>query len=781
MLFSAGASFVQPFLDPITSMFALKAVLKRSSLLAILLVLSTPLISFGQSYKLFDSSNDRVTKSGTTATISSRFVVDRTALTELRRFSTIEIKDVPLVTAGSNDVQLVDLQLTEFSVFGPNAVITCTTEQGLVAGPQPSVKLYRGTVKGVPGSKAYLALGTNDISGSISTPEADYSVGYEIGADNAMNAVIMDVRSIPQNLARAECHVTDDERYAPFGITKAAPLNPKQPQLMRPMAAATVAAEMAIECDFEMYEHFGSNEQTVIDWVAARMGAITTVYENELGCALQITNLNIFKVADPYPTVGSIGPLLDAFTGYWATNKTSVKRTLAHLFSRQAFENPNYSSGLAWLNVLCNKNIGYAVTRVWGSEQFPTIDDGVIAHEIGHNFGSSHTHNCDQWGIAIDSCVGAESSTGVLCYEGSKKVKGTIMSYCDQRSFSFGSRVQQFLLSQIEATECLVPVGPAGGAITVTTNNVTIAGVKLNESKDTTLVGFFKNTGTLPLKVLSASSTGSSDFEIISPALPLTLNAKQSKDLKIRYNAASEQTQNATITFTLEGNEGVATLNLTGRTAGSGGGDTRPLGFSAGGRKVEWGEKKVGVASDTQITVYNKTNAAIATLQPKWDPTTTTVFSIIGNKLLTIPAGGAATLTLRFNAPANKTYSAKLIIPFGTGQDTLTLSGVGSFNPGGGSGVGSSRDLDIDMMTSPNPFSSVVSVDLTLPGELSGKLMTVEVFNVLGTSVGKLFEGRVTEEKLMLNWKPESLDAGTYYVVARVDDAVLTRKIIYKH
>lgn len=762
-------------------MFDLKRALKRGSLLALLLAANTPVASYSQSYKLFDSGEIRIIEKGSASaavTPQARFVVDKTALSELRRSSTIEIREVPLFVAGTDDVKLVDLELTEFSVLSPDATLTLTTANGVVAGPLPTVKLYRGTVKGVAGSKAYLALGTNEITGRISTPDADFSVGYEVGPNKTLNAVIVDVRSIPENLAYTDCQVTDDARYAPNGIKQYVPSNPKASQMMHPMGAAAVAAEMAIECDFETYEHFGSNEQTVTDWVMARMGAITTVYENEIGCALQVKNLNIYKVSDPYPTVSGIDPLLQAFTSYWAQNKSGVQRTIAHLISRQAFDNANYSSGLAWLNVLCRKDIGYGVTRVWGSSQFPTLDDGVIAHEIGHNFGSSHTHNCEQWGTAIDSCVAAEGT----CFTGTKQTKGTIMSYCNEKNFTFGKRVQDFLISQVEATQCLVPLGSGGGAITVLTNNTTISGVKLNESKDTTIVGFFKNSDTKALNVLSAAVVGSSDITIVSPTFPLSIGAKKSADLKLRYTASTEDPQNAVITFAMEGGTTSAILNVSGTTASTGGGNNgKPLGFSASGRKIEWGEKMVGSTNDTVIKVMNKTNAAITTLQPKWEPTTNTAFSIVGSKLLTIPAGGQADLKISFKAPANKQYSAKLIIPFGTGQDTLTLSGTGSFNPGGGSGVGSPAELMIDMKASPNPFASSVVVNLDLPSELLGKSMTVEIFNVLGTKVGQLFDSRIASDRLQLDWKPEGVDAGTYYVVARVDDAVLTRKIIYKH
>jgi hypothetical protein len=58
-----------------------------------------------------------------------------------------------------------------------------------------------------------------------------------------------------------------------------------------------------------------------------------------------------------------------------------------------------------------------------------------MAHELGHNFGSKHTHWCG-WPKAgggtgrIDSCYAGEAIFGVGCGTVVKPIKGTIMSYC---------------------------------------------------------------------------------------------------------------------------------------------------------------------------------------------------------------------------------------------------------------------------------------------------------------------------------------------------------------
>ncbi|MEZ6019495.1 MAG: M12 family metallo-peptidase [Planctomycetota bacterium] len=89
--------------------------------------------------------------------------------------------------------------------------------------------------------------------------------------------------------------------------------------------------------------------------------------------------------------------------------------------------------GVAYLDVLCNQNYGFGVSgNMTGGTQFPvsqssnTWDFVVMAHEIGHNFSTSHTHNyCPPLDQCPPSQYFGQCQNSQVCIS-----NGTIMSYC---------------------------------------------------------------------------------------------------------------------------------------------------------------------------------------------------------------------------------------------------------------------------------------------------------------------------------------------------------------
>jgi hypothetical protein len=200
-------------------------------------------------------------------------------------------------------------------------------------------------------------------------------------------------------------------------------------------------ATVAIDTDHPfMSSKFADDTTAATNYVASLFAQINVMYERDLQVQLQVgdTILRTASIADPY-TQGpsSTGAVSDAelneFSSYWAANYGTTLRTVAAMLSGKS-PDPSLAAGRASVASLCNHSSGYSFSQVFLID-YLAGDALIVGHEIGHNFGSRHTH-C--YSPPIDQCYNAEPG----CYSGAPScpapttingvanVYGTIMSYC---------------------------------------------------------------------------------------------------------------------------------------------------------------------------------------------------------------------------------------------------------------------------------------------------------------------------------------------------------------
>lgn len=137
-----------------------------------------------------------------------------------------------------------------------------------------------------------------------------------------------------------------------------------------------------------------------------------------------MSQLKIWDTADPYISATDTYDMLDLFTPQVGT---TFNGDLAHLISARSL-----GGGVAYVDKLCTKGTGLSADITSTVVNVPVFSWNVmvVAHELGHNFGSRHTHSCTWPGGAIDNCSNTE---GGNCPRGPAPVNGgTIMSYCHQ-------------------------------------------------------------------------------------------------------------------------------------------------------------------------------------------------------------------------------------------------------------------------------------------------------------------------------------------------------------
>jgi hypothetical protein len=403
--------------------------------------------------------------------------------------------------------------LERFAVFAADARIVIHSDEGDVVKRAPANVYFRGTVEGEADSRVFLAvLADGTAQGVVTRGEETYLIGDDEAPVKAQGPRPLEMRRVdpvllktsrgdgytcgadklPQNMHPLEDLVPG---AAPGGAIKATTA-----------ALPAYTARVAIETDYEYYARF-NNTTTATNYVGSLIGYASTVYAGEINTSLVVQSVSLWTTTgDPWTQTSTMCGLME-FGRYWNKNKTGVSRTIAHFLSGKGL-----GGGIAWLGVLCSNAFGASANcpgvptdASWGggygftaniSGNFnpnnPTLvwDVVAVAHELGHNFNSPHSHCYNGIGGSaspIDQCNGSESG----CYSGTTSLpgptgagSGTIMSYCHlvRGSFSdvkmtFGTnhpygvqpgreaaRMSSYV-SSVAASKpaCLVSTPPPGG------------------------------------------------------------------------------------------------------------------------------------------------------------------------------------------------------------------------------------------------------------------------------------------------------------------------------
>jgi hypothetical protein len=209
--------------------------------------------------------------------------------------------------------------------------------------------------------------------------------------------------------------------------------NGPKPGLDKSIQTSGTCKEVKVyfECDFKMYQDNGSSVSNTTTRVTNIFNLVKQLYKNDQ-LDVDLSQVFVWTSTDPYATVTSSSTYLFNF----ASNRASITQNLGHLITTR----PTSLGGLAYVNVLCSPTAKFAFSNIFNSfSALPTYSWTIscIAHEMGHNFGSKHTHWCG-WQLTpttigrIDSCYAGESVTGAVNCSNSTRsnLNGTIMSYC---------------------------------------------------------------------------------------------------------------------------------------------------------------------------------------------------------------------------------------------------------------------------------------------------------------------------------------------------------------
>ena len=392
----------------------------------------------------------------------------------------LELTNVEL--PGSVDATL-DLVRSR-DVFDPTTQFFTMTKQGKRAFTVRPITSYAGTVRGVPGSRVSLHYSEGDLTGVIedpsgrrvvlthdaNSPSRAKSTPHILADENAAyNGNIMS-----KFLCGNESIVDDPDQLGKLMSVRASkPIEALQDDDMRELKLAVVLRE---DLDSAMKRR-GLTDEQVAQYFMKIVACVSQAYEEEFNTTIFVPYFQKFTEDEPSPYFNNgrePGELLQEFSRDWAQNYSDVKRDAAHLFTLIRPIGGSYVGGIAFLGKLCDKARfgGYGVSTVWTNAKEmpgrPTVSNGfvwdyfVIAHELGHNVGSPHTHNCFWTPKPVDTCQLQEDNTDACFSRGqvNRVVRpGTIMSYChlangESTPFLFGARVSEKMRGWVEQS-CL--------------------------------------------------------------------------------------------------------------------------------------------------------------------------------------------------------------------------------------------------------------------------------------------------------------------------------------
>lgn len=432
----------------------------KKTLLFLILIGFKPL--FGQK-KIFELINQAQSSNATSKSVGDLFSVstninaafDRSEFRQNAALSELNLSRTTLESIVSSKPQLlnlkipvaekssIDVVMIPINIFSPTFKVKNSKNE--------EVKIergiyYQGIVKGDANSIVSLSFSKNEVAGIISTDKGNLVLGKL--TDNPSYIIYNDKDVLTPDPFK--CHVEDNL------VTKIETID----NITSGGNVGCDTVAIYIEADSAIYKAQGFSLTSTSNFVNNLFSQVAVLYSNE-DIQIQLSELKIWDTTDPYVGATTTNQMLHAFDQEVGE---AFNGDLAQLISGRSL-----GGGLAWVNVLCNKgtgintNIGSTVTNV------PTYswNVNILTHELGHNFGSPHTHACSWPGGAIDGCYTPEGScpTGPTPTNG-----GTIMSYCQVTPYGvnfnngFGplpgnlirSRVQSCFGSNVPPTNLVV-------------------------------------------------------------------------------------------------------------------------------------------------------------------------------------------------------------------------------------------------------------------------------------------------------------------------------------
>ncbi|MBC7937738.1 MAG: hypothetical protein H7Y86_20505 [Rhizobacter sp.] len=305
-------------------------------------------------------------------------------------------------------------------------------------------KLYRGTIRGMTAKhEVLLTIAPNYVSFVAYLPSETITIEPDSRKNGAY--VMLNSADRPYKKLPFDCGLPDV-------VTGKKDTQVSSVNINNNRAPEDKCTFVFVDCTNSLFKSKGGTVQNTLNYVYSIWNGVRTAFSNEQ-LNVFISEINVWTVADPFDTTsttmvanrsfadfyqnnywGNMAMLLDwsdlngAIAGGYGWAKSVEPNTCGNY---NATPDPVWNFGSFIYNNLNPSPFG---TVVYSNFPVAALAQQVYitTHELGHLFGSWHTHSCNWPGGAIDNCVAVEgpcASTGFIPPSG-----GTFMSYCSQVS-----------------------------------------------------------------------------------------------------------------------------------------------------------------------------------------------------------------------------------------------------------------------------------------------------------------------------------------------------------